>query len=106
MKTLGPTTNSLCVLGNAGASSGTDSLAKRIALPRPARWSHRFPAGALMSIGTSLLSAQNAQYIQRGSTLRQGSSSNVVFLNPNNLNLNRFGNLFSYPKVNLTGAEQ
>jgi hypothetical protein len=56
----------------------------------------RMAATALVLMGASFLLAQDAQYTQRGSALRQGNYDNEIFLNPNNVNVNTFGNLFSY----------
>lgn len=47
-------------------------------------------------LAASWLSAQDAQYTQRGDTTRAGQYTNEVFLNPQNVNQNSFGSLFSY----------
>lgn len=49
----------------------------------------------LVSCG-SLLCAAQAQYTERGTSYRQAQNDNEPFLNPSNVNVAYFGNLYSY----------
>ena len=53
--------------------------------------------GVVLFLGcVSLLCAGQGQYTQRGDAKRQAQYSNEPFLNPSNVNVSLFGNLFSY----------
>jgi hypothetical protein len=56
----------------------------------------RLSTAVAVVLATFSLSAQDAQYTQRGDTTRAGQYDNEVFLNPQNVNQNSFGSLFSY----------
>lgn len=51
---------------------------------------------AVALVGTSLLSASDAQYTQRGGASRTGEYDSEIFLTPENVNSTSFGSVFSY----------
>lgn len=61
------------------------------------RTARRFVAASLFLLGcVSLLCAADGQYTQRGTSYRQGQNDSEIYLNPTNVNVAYFGNLYSY----------